>query len=230
MEPWQKRHIEDARQWQYKHLNLSCGDLESVPEEIHDLHWLEALDISVNEIRRLPGWLAELKVLREVIAFDNPLEAWPEGLPISAHWSAIERLGLPDSQVMGIALDWDLESPPQRFLALAGLRHLDLGRWSKDAEPPHWIGPLLAEIADRFPLLEVLDLFSCGLTDIPPGVGRLAHLQELELSSNPLTRLPKPIRQLTRLQTLSAENSGLRTLPDWLFALSNLCSLSIGFN
>ena len=54
-----------------------------------------------------------------------------------------------------------------------------------------------------------LNLSRLGLTELPPQIGRLTHLQELSLAENALTELPPEIGQLTSLQALVARAPGM---------------------
>ena len=68
------------------------------------------------------------------------------------------------------------------------------------------------------------------LTDLPPSLGELEHLEVLTVSTHQLTTLPDCLRRLTRLRTLTARYCRLTTLPEWLGELGQLESLSVGDN
>jgi internalin A len=230
MQPWQEQRIEDARRYRRKHLDLSFYRLDAVPETVRGFQWLESIDLSGNQIRSLPHWLSGLGRLRELLVFDNPIAEGPADLPIGAHWSVIEMLGVPDERVRGVAIDWDLDSPPKRLLRLSRLPQLDLGFYQTSSKPPRWIEGLLEGIEDRFPVLETLNLRFCGLAKIPESVSRLGRLRNLDLSGNALDKLPDSLSALTRLQSLRIEAMDLDLLPDWVFALPSLRHLSAGYN
>ena len=59
----------------------------------------------------------------------------------------------------------------------------------------------------------VLHLFNQGLTDLPPELFELTHLEELGLSGNQLTTLPRQLVNLSQLRVLYLSNNQLTTLP-----------------
>jgi internalin A len=223
MKPWHEEELEEVRRHRHSHLNLSYGELDSVPAAVRKLHWVESLNISGNRIRDLPSWLSELKALREVVAFDNPIEDWPAGLPISAHWSVIERLGVPDEQVRGVALNWELESPPERFLALSKLRRLDLQELELSGNPI----TRLPEPIVQLTRLQTLEADDAGLSCLPGWLFALFDLRSLSVDYNGISELPSAIRQSVRLVTLRLSNNPLEFIPDELAALQRLEHLDL---
>ena len=71
-----------------------------------------------------------------------------------------------------------------------------------------------------------LDLKGLGLTQLPPSILQLSHLQELDLSENKITALPEALGQLTQLQYLDVSGNQLTALPEVLGSLHN-CSTSM---
>ena len=113
-----EEQLEEVRLRRLPVLVLVQLELDRVPEEVRELTWLERIDLSANEIRVLPAWLTKLENLREVRATRNPVDSVPQGLPVSLDWSTIDRLGVEETQIVGVSLDWRLHSVPDRFPSL----------------------------------------------------------------------------------------------------------------
>jgi len=75
-----------------------------------------------------------------------------------------------------------------------------------------------------------LSLKSCNLTEFPPEILELKHLEELNLSNNYLTVLPEGISKLNRLYLLDLHNNKLTSLPDEIEKLNNLGYLDLSNN
>src|SRR5689334_13431020 len=58
-----------------------------------------------------------------------------------------------------------------------------------------------------------LDLSEMGLSQLPPEIWQLTHLERLNLSRNELTELPPEIGELTNLQSLDLASNQLTSLP-----------------
>ncbi|ABM35166.1 XopAC/AvrAC family type III secretion system effector [Paracidovorax citrulli] len=76
-----------------------------------------------------------------------------------------------------------------------------------------------------------LDLSGLALSELPPGLGRLAHLETIDLSDNTgFYRLPEALAQCTGLRSISARNSFVTEVPAALFALPHLETLDLSAN
>ncbi|XDF35264.1 hypothetical protein RBH89_24170 [Paracidovorax avenae] len=76
-----------------------------------------------------------------------------------------------------------------------------------------------------------LDLRGLALSELPPGLGRLAHLETIDLSDNTgFYRLPEVLAQCTGLRSISARNSFVTEVPAALFALPHLETLDLSAN
>ncbi|GAA5991816.1 hypothetical protein JCM10908_002218 [Rhodotorula pacifica] len=167
---------------------------------------------------------------------------WSEDLP---NWEgALPRPG--DGVV-----DWT-ECRLERQALPANTTHLILAR----CQTPLQIAPLLtSSISSLSQTLVVLDIGSCGLSEIPSAIGTCCFLEELDIHGNPLATgvlptflgtlpalnvlladdcniasLPDSLAQLTRLHTLTLRNNRLRTLPAWISRLTALDQLLIDGN
>ncbi len=78
--------------------------------------------------------------------------------------------------------------------------------------------------------LITLSLAGLSLTQLPPEIGLLSHLQELDLRQNQLGELPLEIRQLKSLRTLILHRNQLSNLPPEIVQLNNLQKLDVDSN
>ena len=67
--------------------------------------------------------------------------------------------------------------------------------------------------ADQLDTLTVLDLTSCGLTEVPASICNLHNLKTFVMSKNKLTSLPHFIGTLQQLVNLNADDNTLTSLP-----------------
>ena len=68
------------------------------------------------------------------------------------------------------------------------------------------------------------------LTELPPGIEDLPHLEHLDLNNNHLTELPARIGLLTNLQSLNISNNRLERLTAGIRALTNLTRSELAEN
>jgi internalin A len=68
------------------------------------------------------------------------------------------------------------------------------------------------------------------LTRLPPGIGRLTHLQRIDLNGNELTELPIEITELNNLLYLSLANNKITAVPREIGHLADLRHLYLGSN
>ena len=87
------------------------GGLTELPREILQLaDSLEVLDVSGNNLERLPGWLPELGRLRVIFASQNPFECLPEVLGECAALRVAGFRACRIGRVNGAALPRQIES------------------------------------------------------------------------------------------------------------------------
>jgi Leucine-rich repeat (LRR) protein len=75
-----------------------------------------------------------------------------------------------------------------------------------------------------------LTLAGIGMTELPPEIGELTHLETLWLNHNDLTELPPEIGNLVNLQSLYISNNQLERLPAEIGNLTNLHNLDLSYN
>ncbi|WP_316672631.1 XopAC/AvrAC family type III secretion system effector [Ralstonia chuxiongensis] len=76
-----------------------------------------------------------------------------------------------------------------------------------------------------------LALKNLNLSQLPPGLHRLAHLRNLDVSGNDnLTRLPEDLSLCRNLERITADDCSISALPSQIGALKNLTEISLAFN
>lgn len=78
--------------------------------------------------------------------------------------------------------------------------------------------------------LEIMDLSSCQLTNLPDDFTQLTRLMEVNLASNRLVQLPQALGRLTRLVRLDLSDNQLTDLPVSMGYLTSLQTLMIQGN
>ena len=81
-----------------------------------------------------------------------------------------------------------------------------------------------------FEKINLLNLDSCKLADIPEEVFRFSNLSTLSLVNNCLTSLPDSIINLHNLKNLYLTNNKIKTLPSIMGSLTSLESIYLSYN
>ncbi|XP_037403778.1 uncharacterized protein LOC119266638 [Triticum dicoccoides] len=82
----------------------------------------------------------------------------------------------------------------------------------------------------RMVLLKHLCLAKTDITELPPEIGNLRHLEGLDVGGTQITQLPPQIGKLKHLRTLDARKSQVKDLPHQVVLLTGLVCLLIGDN
>ncbi len=199
--------IQRAREEGKTKLYLQNASLSEIPEEIFNQDsfeeiWLNNYEVlgNHNKIRSVPARVLQLKKLRWLVLFGNPLEEIAD--------------------VPGLALDF---AAYQKFKKPLSPAHLAGIRVRGDDMQ-------FLESLQHCPALTLLDLSDNKLTQLPESVVKLQNLTSLYLANNQLTQLPESVVKLQNLTSLYLADNQLTQLPESLAKLQSLTSLNLGGN
>jgi uncharacterized membrane protein YgcG len=192
-------------------LDLSNNNLERLPSEIGQLHELNVLLVTHNRLTKLPPALTELRKLRVLNLADNPtLRHIPP-----------EVLQLSELTYLDLARTNLQQLPPE-------IRRL--GKLSRLHVPRNQLKNLPKEIGQLGQLSKLHASRNDELAELPPEIGQLHELTELHVSNCKLTRLPPEIGQLKNLATLHLSDNNLTVLPPEIGQLRELKRLDLKRN
>ena len=170
---------------------MSCNLLESLPDGIGQLMFLEHLDVSGNALVRLPS-LSGLKAITRLDCAGNRLKSLPVTLSgcatlrelccnnnPSLEWLPTD-LGLFQPELRGVWCNGcALLELPNSLEAATGLVHLDVGR-NRLRRLPDSLG------GGQQPNLQTLRCGENAITALPAGLGGAVSLRALDASHNAL--------------------------------------------
>ena len=195
-----RRRIEECKEQRLTTLDLSNWNtyvsneekLMTIPPEIFDFSWLEALYLSNNRLSEIPDSISLLQNLSTLYLSNNRLSELPNSISLLQNLS---KLDLSENQ---------LRELPNSISLLQNLSTLFLN----DNQ--------LREIPDSISLLQNLlglTLNDNQLRQIPDSISRLQKLSELYLSDNQLSEIPDSITCLQNLSTLDLSGNPLVNPP-----------------
>jgi small GTP-binding protein len=184
-------------------LNLSGNQLERLPEGIVELKKLTTLNLSVNQLERLPAEIGELKNLTTLFLSANQLKTLPAEI---GELKNLTTLFLTRNQ---------LERLPAEIGELKNLITLFLS--------DNQLKTLPAEIGE-LKNLTMLNLSRNQLERLPAEIGELKNLTELGLSENPLKSPPPEIAK----RGIKAIKSYFKSLEPETQALNEVKVLLVG--
>ncbi|ELU16604.1 hypothetical protein CAPTEDRAFT_151582 [Capitella teleta] len=187
----QLRQIQALRQLHTLHLRNTMRTMENFPPGLDSLPLLQDLDISCNNLPRLPEVLYKMKSLKRLNISDNEIE---ELSSLIDSWADMEYMNLSRNKLAEL---------PGSICRLERLRKLYVNSNSLDFNGiPAGIGKLYD--------LEVFSAANNNLEMIPEGVCRCGKLKKMVLNTNRLITLPDAIHFLTDLEVLDvSENPDL---------------------
>ncbi|WP_299457950.1 leucine-rich repeat domain-containing protein [uncultured Microscilla sp.] len=204
--------------------------LREFPEEIRQTPNITNLNLSDNQIERIPAWIATLKNL-QVLYLNNNQITNIDKLCALPH---LEVLQLNNNQISRI---------PESIRGLTNLKRLYINN-NLLVEVPTALGELtqlnqlllaknqlidLPDTIGKLINLTSLNLFDNRLEQLPDTIGNLTQLTYLQLGFNCLVRLPHTLECLQALTHLEVFSNQLHTLPG-LAHLQNLKKLNVGDN
>ncbi|XP_072960090.1 uncharacterized protein [Typha angustifolia] len=198
-----------------RYLNLSCGDLETLPPCIGLLHNMQILKLSAcGRLQALPDSIGGLSNLIS-LDLDNceSLQALPDSIG-----------GLSNLSTLNFRYCKSLQALPDSIGGLSNLSLLDLSGCESLQALPDSIGGLSN--------LSLLDLTSCeSLQALPDSIGGLSNLSTLNFRyCKSLQALPDSIGGLSNLSSLNLTYClSLQVLPDSIGGLSNLSTLNFRY-
>jgi len=190
-------------------LDLSHNQLNRIPAEIRYLSNLRILSFTSNQLSRVPAEIWTLSSLTDLYLAYNKLKNVPAEID---NLSNLKVLHLYSNQ---------LSSLPAEIGNLNNLKILHISS--------NQLSSLPAEIGNLNNLIE-LYLYSNRLNRLPSEIGKLNNLTELWLYSNQLSSLPAKIGNLTNLETLDISENLLSELPAELINLAWLTELDVSQN
>jgi len=195
---------------QLRKLDLSCNQINSIPNQFGELSKLEELDLSYNNIGRLPALFGAFTQLKSLIIAYNSLKEISQNI---GNLSALQYLDASYNQ---------LKSLPNALAQLTNLQYLELSNNQLNQLPGN-IHQL------RFSLKD-LNLSKNKLRVLPVGARHLVKLNNLDLSYNQLVDFPDAIFEMKQLKILSLHHNKLTRIPNELMELTLLEELDLVFN
>eukprot|EP00656_Telonema_subtile_P006525 TRINITY_DN1301_c0_g1_i4.p1 TRINITY_DN1301_c0_g1~~TRINITY_DN1301_c0_g1_i4.p1 ORF type:complete len:470 (-),score=75.30 TRINITY_DN1301_c0_g1_i4:171-1580(-) len=196
-------------------LSLSNKRLNELPEEVANLPECEWIDVSQNNLERLPDALFErCTALQRLDLSRNQITDLPDSI---GHLSSLSELHLQSN---------DLSHLPKTLGDLRLLRVLDfssngLGSFPLEIGSCHLLRELrcahnqvqvLPDDAE-WCLLERLDALDNLITTLPSSLGSWLACRSINLACNAITELPAAIGELAQLTELNLNDNSLKTLP-----------------
>lgn len=193
-----------------KWLKVTASGLESIPDSLADLKYLESLSVGYNKIKKGGAdVIGKMKGLEYLRMYNLDYDV------ISDSVSNLEKLKLLEiSNSRNVKTD--------QISKLKNLEDLSIN-----------CGPKLKEIDDSIGNLENVQRLSLSNNDLetlPESIGNLKNLKHLNLAVNYLSSLPKSIGNLESLDYLNVRGNKLKSLPVSITDLSKLTDLNVSSN
>lgn len=197
-------------------MNLSNGELTSIPEEIGRFVNLKTLKLNYNKITSLPETIGNLTKLTKLVITFNRLTSLPDtigNLTELSFFDASDNIltSIPETIGNLNKLWWlsicnnKLSYIPETIYNLSNLSHLALMNNRLVGE--------ISESINKLTNLSELILSNNRLTSVPETIGDLSNLKKLFLSTNKLTSIPDSIGKLNKLESLQLQKNYIKSLP-----------------
>ncbi len=173
-------------------LNIHRLNLREIPDNIHQLAYLQSLSASYNHLTELPRYIGNLHLLEELHLNNNELACLPSTI---GDLTSLKRLGLSNNL---------LESLPDECAKLNNLEELYL-----DHNHLRFIPVCLEKLKS----LRILFLNHNNLTDFPENLATLFALECLDISNNQFSTLPDIFGSFSNLKYMHFQKNKLKVLP-----------------
>ncbi len=192
-------------------LDLSYKTVEQKAfDKISQLHELQALLLSSNNLNKWPDHFSSLTNLVYLTSLNNPFKGWPKNIGNLGNLMHLELLG---SQI---------DSIPQQLTGLHRLKTLRIS-YTNDTLG---ISPEIKKIVS----LQELSIEGCILDSCPKLLFRIPGLKFLSLPFNQIQAIPESLNKCAFLEVLILDNNQLNTLPRDIYKCSKLIHLSLKNN
>ncbi|CAH0391151.1 unnamed protein product [Bemisia tabaci] len=212
-------------------MDLSNNNLAKLPDELGYLSSLTNLNVSSNSLVELPSTLCKLSNLKVLLVKSNPLDIRQDiingGTNRVLQYLATKFMERQTSPPVSNTSPYSSEKNtrlPDKY-TLRKRRALHLSGYSLTCVPESVLTD--AEEAE----VQLVDLSNNLLTDIPAEMGKLAkNLQELNLSKNTISSLSENIKPFINLWFLDLSCNRLSRLPEEFSELQHLKEVDLSFN
>jgi len=195
-------------------LVLADMQIDKIPDEVFDLHFLTSLDINHTNVHNLPQKILRLKKLKSLSLTYNKFTYVPKvvfKLPV------LDTLEMMGNQITIVEEIKNIS----KYRTFRNLRYLDLS-----ANPVIKFPLILLDLKK----VEVFFFSDTKLKELPENFGNLKRLRTLNLENNQLTSLPESFGNLKYLHALVLSNNKLATLPNSFGTLEGLSDLDLDHN
>jgi Leucine-rich repeat (LRR) protein len=210
-------------------LDLRGNILDSLPDEISNLHRLTGIHLDGNNLRKFPPVLGKLTRLERLGLSDNRLANLPRELgslkelgSVNIHSNQFDSLPAALWKLTKLVHLDASENRIERITggigALKNLRYLNLAR-NHISEVPANLGSLKE--------LRHLNLHGNSVATLPTRLFRLPALTHLDISNNDFDEIQKDLANLTSLNWLDA--SGQTSFPDVPPEIRDLIEAGVAF-
>jgi len=205
--------------------------LTNLPDSIGQCVNLEEINMFSNKLIKLPKTFGDLENLLDVNVGGNKLKT----IPSTAKWKKLERL----------ALSWNNIVMLNDFKGMINLRQLQMNKNS--------IAEIQQDAFEGCGLLQVVDLSTNILSQIPASMSQCSAIETLDFSSNKLTSMIDMskmtmmkicklgqnaltnldgchVENCTSLQTLFINANQLERLPEGLLKIEGISRINVGGN
>jgi Leucine-rich repeat (LRR) protein len=225
--------IRFAKNSSIRDLDLSENELKRIPRSIKKLKSLRSINLSHNHIKRIPRFLARMNSLEEV----------------DLNYNQIHQLrkrtikGLRNLKIIQIGAN-HISSLPENISICKRVESLNLGKNQLSSIPTSFAEldslqhlifydnefDSIPAVIWKLHQLKELDFYKNNIAVIPQGIGQLQHLEQLFLAYNKIGSLPDTLQSLMHLKALYLHHNQMIIVPKWIGNFTHLLYLDMGYN